>query len=795
MRYDNYISFFKKATGFEPYPYQIKLAENKDFPQILNIPTGMGKTDAIILSWIWKVGKNQDDVPRRLIYCLPMRSIVEQVYDNLTLQLKNLNLFSDDFEDSEMYHIVKLMAGEDIINWDLYPEDKIIIIGTQEMLISRALNRGYGMSKYRWPMQFSLLNNDCLWVMDEIQLMGNGLYTTMQLQYFREKYGNFGNAKSVWMSATVAKNIETEDFKIDNNRIVSLSDEDLKNDHIKKIREAKKTLEIKDQKSIKKLTKDIEQDFNENKKIIVILNHVQSAVKLYNELMKGDSISAESIVLLHSHFRFDDKNNKIKKALKLSNSREKSIIISTQVIEAGIDVSCDTMYTEPAPLSSLVQRFGRCNRFGETDEGKIVIISHKSDIFEIGNKTDMAWPYSKDDIGDAMNIMEKFNNKVFDPSGLNFDTNIKPRLIRDKDIIELFDTSPDISNQDADVSIYVRNLKSDNVFVFWRDLTQGLENQPLPSMYELCPANISEIYKSTFKRYKYNFLEGAWEDNTKNKNIIPGSLILMDSNSGGYREDIGYSNNSKDKVKPLESSGNDNTGSYSSDRGAQNNYMTLDEHTEKVVDKSRFILNKLSGVVDEGTSNYIERGALWHDAGKAHDAFQARIIKPGNAIYAKAPGDKWKIKLPDSYDENLKLRKYFRHELVSGLLALQNGEDDLVAYLAAAHHGKVRVSISSINGEYVPDSEDILFAKGVWHHDLVRPFNLQELSIATTKIDMSAMQIGSFDKKSWIAMVIQLYRKFGIFKLAYMETIVRCADQRGSMIRKSINSGAVSGNV
>jgi hypothetical protein len=55
------------------------------------------------------------------------------------------------------------------------------------MLLSRALNRGYGMSRYRWPMHFGLLNNDCLWVFDEIQLMGSGLATPAQLEAFRKK--------------------------------------------------------------------------------------------------------------------------------------------------------------------------------------------------------------------------------------------------------------------------------------------------------------------------------------------------------------------------------------------------------------------------------------------------------------------------------------------------------------------------------------------------------------------------------------------------------------------------------
>ena len=69
--------------------------------------------------------------------------------------------------------------------WDIYPEEDAILIGTQDMLLSRALNRGYGMSRYRWPMHFGLLNNDALWVMDETQLMGPGLSTACQLEAFR----------------------------------------------------------------------------------------------------------------------------------------------------------------------------------------------------------------------------------------------------------------------------------------------------------------------------------------------------------------------------------------------------------------------------------------------------------------------------------------------------------------------------------------------------------------------------------------------------------------------------------
>ena len=95
------------------------------------------------------------------------------------------------------------MGGEEADEWDLEPEKPAVLIGTQDMLLSRALNRGYGMGRFRWPMHFGLLNNDCLWVLDEIQLMGTGLATSTQLQAFRESLGTFGKAKTVWMSATL----------------------------------------------------------------------------------------------------------------------------------------------------------------------------------------------------------------------------------------------------------------------------------------------------------------------------------------------------------------------------------------------------------------------------------------------------------------------------------------------------------------------------------------------------------------------------------------------------------------
>jgi CRISPR-associated endonuclease/helicase Cas3 len=70
-----------------------------------------------------------------------------------------------------------MMGGEADGRWDIRPEDEAIIVGTQDTLLSAALNRGYAMKRYRWPISFALLNNDGVWVLDEVQLIGAGLAT------------------------------------------------------------------------------------------------------------------------------------------------------------------------------------------------------------------------------------------------------------------------------------------------------------------------------------------------------------------------------------------------------------------------------------------------------------------------------------------------------------------------------------------------------------------------------------------------------------------------------------------
>jgi CRISPR-associated endonuclease/helicase Cas3 len=173
-----FLEFFRTATndnnsprGHDPYPFQMRLATEKELPELIDIPTGLGKTDAVVLAWLWRRRFASQEIrartPRRLVYCLPMRMLVEQTAQKAKMWPENLGLFSDKPGEEELADTSKcslwtenadrdktriavtvLMGGECKDDWDLYPERDAIIIGTQDMLLSRALNRGYSMSRY-----------------------------------------------------------------------------------------------------------------------------------------------------------------------------------------------------------------------------------------------------------------------------------------------------------------------------------------------------------------------------------------------------------------------------------------------------------------------------------------------------------------------------------------------------------------------------------------------------------------------------------------------------------------------
>lgn len=757
-----YSQVYHEATGKEPFPYQIRLAESETFPDVIKVPTGLGKTSAVVLAWAWRRFftdyATRSRTPRRLVYCLPMRTLVEQTKANVDIWLSKLeNAFK-----IKRPEVIILMGGEDKVNWDIYPENDAIIIGTQDMLLSRALNRGYSMSKYRWSVHFGLLNNDCLWVLDEVQLMGVGAKTGTQLHEFRLKYGTMLPSHTIRMSATIDESSETNDSVP-----FELQENDYQDPIVNKRVSAKKSLNRLDED---KIVDSIIQDYSNGKKVILIINTVKQAIELYKNIKSKLNKDKDSCILLHSRFRPPEKE-KIRERLF---NNDWNIVVSTQVIEAGVDITSDSLYTELAPWSSMVQRFGRCNRNGESDDANIYWFKFND------KKTDA--PYTKDEIDDAMDKVTRLTSASPDSiKAIPLESPKIVHVIRGIDIIDLFDTNSDLSGNEIDISRFIRDSDDRDVNVFWRDVSDAIPDMLSPSREEICHVPIQEFKRAaerdSWKSWVWDYLEGKWIIIKKESLITPNSLIVISSESGGYDPEFGWDipeSTNKVTVAPinidLPSSTNDSYGQNQS----IGKYESIAEHTENVC---TFVNNIASCLeLNEIFRDALYKGALWHDVGKAHPEFQNRIkvdVKATGEFFAKAPHDKW----------NSGGRKLFRHELASALCALQNGADDLVAFLVAAHHGKIRLSIRSLPNEKIPEDER-LFARDVWDGDIIPDMDLNGLKVPETKIDLSYMKLGEGPRgESWSSRMLALRDRddIGIFRLAYLEALLKAADERASM--------------
>jgi CRISPR-associated endonuclease/helicase Cas3 len=183
----------------------------------------------------------------------------------------------------------------------------------------------------------------------------------------------------------------------------------------------------------------------------------------------------------------------------------------------------------------------------------------------------------------------------------------------------------------------------------------------------------------------------------------------------------------------------------------------------------------------------IELAARWHDRGKAHQVFQDAIAE--SRRNGEARPESWRdvhelAKAPARFWRRYR-RTHFRHELATGLAMLQAGLPSLAAYLAAAHHGKVRLSIRSLPDETRPDQANTRFARGVWDGDTLAATDLGDGIIApevTLSLEPMELGMGQNGQPSWAEQILRLRDdpQLGLFKLAFLETVVRAADWRAS---------------
>ena len=778
MEFENLI---RTALGAErtPFGFQERFARAETLPSTIRVPTGLGKTATVVLGWLWRRFYASPDIrnatPRRLAYCLPMRTLVEQTRGSAETWIEKLGMSGE-------LDVRVLMGGEQAEDWDLHPERPAILIGTQDMLLSRALNRGYGVSRYRWPLPFGLLNNDCLWVFDEVQLMDVGVKTSAQLEAFRASMGNFGAAQSVWMSATLKEDwLETVDLpKGRLGRPLELDDKDHANDYVRKLWTAAKPLSQSAalMGDAKACAQAIAEAHRAGTRSLAVFNTVDRAAEVYRHLRKRRDVPAP--VLIHSRFRAEDR----KKHLSALLDKDEVIAVTTQVVEAGVDVSATTLLTELAPWASLTQRFGRCNRKGNDKEARVIWF----DPGDIDDAFKSALPYDAAELRAARDLLRNLENvslEALDRTEVEMPLDAA-HVIRRRDMVDLFDTTPDLAGNDIDVSRFIRSGDEHDVQVFWREFEDNsAETEPAPRREELCSVPVGKFREFRKKNpddvLRWDGLEEKWRK-AEEREIYPGQTFLVRCKAGGYDAQVGWNPKSGEAVKPLfpgdkRPDANERPDANGRDfEGAS--WLSIAEHTDDVMDKLASILE--AAPLEPPAGEVLQEAARRHDWGKAHPVFQ-RAVKDEERPQdwqerddiGKAPNKFWK-----KYE-----RMGFRHELASALAMTAAGMSDLSVYLAAAHHGKVRLSIRSLPKEKPPPRADRLYARGVWDRDEIGAIDLGGgVCAAPAALSLECMQMGrsASGSPSWAERMLRLRDEWGPFRLAYLEALLRAADMRAS---------------
>lgn len=694
-REDSFTDFFRTATGgFTPYGWQLQVALD-GLPDVLPVPTGLGKTE-VALAWAWRLLADKKPEPLHLVVCLPMRSLVTQTVQRLRTYFDALKAKKPDVHVA----VHQLMGGAIDDEWAGKPDKPWVLVGTQDQLLSRALNRGYAMSRFEWPVHFGLLNNDCRWLIDEVQLMGPGLWTTSQLDWMRRKrFPSLKPCLTTWMSATVGTSLFLRTTDRVREALSEASKEQVafegklesaldRDKGLKWWRDAKRPLawwqpdasERKTSGGKKRgaaklataaavrpdaIAATVTDEHVAGTLSLVICNTVDMARAVFGALS-----SIDHKVLLTSRFRREDRARHEQRLIDFDAKRKAGtlptddpglICVSTQVIEAGVDISAHRLFTELAPWPSMLQRLGRLNRKGDDRKAQAWVWETPK---EGGNKkVERIGPYEAADIERAKKLVAAFaprsQVKAFSEALAELNTirkkevseALQPKpspLPRALDVHGLFSTERDVHGGFTDVSAFVRGTDPDlDVTVFWRDWSgdspprgNDLDGPLLEPAKEGCPVSFVRVQKmlegSKAKAWLWNDEANHWE-RVNHWDIRPGMLVMLKRDVGGYDTINGWTGDKSHVLDEVPRAGRGAT--LQDDAWTEAGYWSkLEDHLKDARREAEKLCAALSLTGD--TQKAVVEASGLHDLGKALPQWQSALPDRSgipDALLAKSP--------------------------------------------------------------------------------------------------------------------------------------------------------------
>jgi len=361
IKYSNYEDYFQRVNNsYKPYEFQTSVISSilSGKNVILQAPTGSGKTLSAIMPYIIAMEKGIN-FPRRLIYSVPLRSLANEFVGDIRKDIRNFRK-----KDGKSFDVT-IQTGE-------RPDDEHfdngdIVITTYDQSLSSILCIPVGLSRRQANVNAGAIASSYL-VFDEIHLyeMERALATMITILRWLGKYSRF-----LLMTATLTDSLKKDikSFVGGDIEIIEVSEDEIKS--IQSQRDKNRIIKVESSS----LTSEIVINCHKGGRTIVVCNTVKKSQELYKGVK--DLLPKKEVILLHSRFLSKDREEKEKRIDKLfgkDSRKEKmeAILIATQVVEVGLDISCDTMLIEVAEVPSVIQRMGRCARF-EGEDGEVFV--------------------------------------------------------------------------------------------------------------------------------------------------------------------------------------------------------------------------------------------------------------------------------------------------------------------------------------------------------------------------------------------------------------------------------------
>lgn len=449
-------AFMQEVTGYLPFPWQRRLLEcvlDRGWPELLDLPTGTGKTSVLLIA-LFVLAIDPQDSPRRIAVVVDRRIIVDQVdgfvrkiaaalkdpkrpvSSKVAMQLRALTS-SNEGEPVRVVHLRGGVPRDD--SWLSTPDQPTIFSSTVDQVGSRLLFRGYGVTPCMRPVHAGILSRDTLYFLDEVHLATAFEETLSRLQgtyaSWPELSGETGRRfQVVRMSATVPTSSADR-------RAFGLGDDDKAHPVLARRLNVSRRAALQVVKTKKTSTPEGRR---QNRKVIaraacglaqtaakggaravgIVVNRVDTARRIAASLAKlhGDT----SILLITGRMRPYERTEiqvRLEQSAGAGSERPDegppTFVVATSCIEAGADLDFDALITEAASLDALRQRFGRLNRLGNHSQAPAWILAAKDQLGSnaqpdpvYGGALKATWEYLNE-------IAEKDGKQSFVDFGLN----------------------------------------------------------------------------------------------------------------------------------------------------------------------------------------------------------------------------------------------------------------------------------------------------------------------------------------------------------------------------------------